>query len=449
MTSRWGRYGGRPLVALCLVGLVDAVDKGVLPGVLPQIQRDLGINDTEAGLLYTSLILATLVLAVPGGVLSDRRDWRVLVAAMLGVWSVATALAAAAQSFWQLLTLRAALGAGDAVNDPAVQSLVADYYPPEVRGRAYAFQRVVPTVGTGLGLGLGAALGAAFGWRVAVLAVAVPGITVALLVRRLPLPVRGAADEETVDGTEPAPQPPHVARVAGEPTATGGTRESLGKLLAIPSLRALLLATAVINGVLSALGFWGVTYHVRASGMSEGKAGGVAGGLILLGAVAGGILGGQATDRLRHRYAGWPMLLGAVVTAGGTVLLTVSFLEDIPVYTVRLPLQTLGVALVVAALPPLTVTTAEVVPAALRGSAFGLLKLCANGLGAVAPPLIGVLADSRSITLGDGAVVGDLGHAFRLTAPLVLVGAVLLLLGRRHLDADVERARLTVPAPLA
>jgi MFS family permease len=428
--SRWGRYGGRPLVALCLVGLVDSVDKGVLPGVLPKVQRDLGITDAQGGLLYTSLILATLLLAVPGGLLSDRKDRRVLVAAVLGLWAVATALAAAVQSFWQLLTLRAALGAGDAVNDPAVQSLVADYYPADVRGRAYAWQRVVPTVGTGLGLGLGAALGAAFGWRIAVLAVAVPGITVALLVRRLPQPVRGGAEDT-------APLDPDLVH---EPVIPIGTRQALRRLLAVPSLRALLLATAVINGILTALGFWGVTYHVRASGMSEGKAGGVAGGLILLGAVAGGILGGQATDRFRHRVDGWPLLLAAVVTAGGTLLLLGSFLDGIPVYAVRLPLQTLGVALVVASLPPLTVTTAEVVPAALRGAAFGLLKLCANGLGAIAPPVIGWIADTHKITLRSGELVGDLGYAFRLTAPLVLVGSALLLLGRRHLDRDVAIA---------
>jgi sugar phosphate permease len=316
------------------------------------------------------------------------------------------------------------------VNDPAAQSLVADYYPADVRGRAYAWQRVVPTVGTGLGLGLGAALGAAFGWRIAVLAVAVPGVTVALLVRRLPQPVRGGADDTT-------PLDPDVVH---QPVAPIGTRQALRRLLAVPSLRALLLATAVINGILTSLGFWGVTYHVRASGMSEGKAGGVAGGLILLGAVAGGILGGQATDRFRHRVDGWPLLLAAVVTAGGTLLLLGSFLDGIPVYAVRLPLQTLGVALVVASLPPLTVTTAEVVPAALRGAAFGRLKLCANGLGAVAPPVIGWIADTHKITLRSGELVGDLGYAFRLTAPLVLVGSALLLLGRRHLDRDVAIA---------
>ncbi|HUR51680.1 MAG TPA: MFS transporter [Mycobacteriales bacterium] len=429
--SRWGRYGGRPLLALCLVGLVDAVDRGVLPGVLPKIQRDLGISDGEAGLLNTAVIVAAVLLAVPGGMLSDRRDRRVLIAGVLALWAAATALASAVQSFWQLFLLRSALGAGDAVNDPAVQSLVADYYPQQVRGRAYAFQRVVPTVGTGLGLGVGAALGAAFGWRIAVLAVAIPGITVALLVRRLPQPVRGGAEDET-PLADAAPGQDAVVPVP--------TREALGRLLAVPSLRALLLGTALINGILTALGFWGVTYHVRASGMSEGTAGGLAGGLILLGAVGGGILGGQATDRLRHKVSGWPMLLGGLVTGSGTLLLLLSFLDGIPVYAVRLPLQTVGVALVVAALPPLTVVTAEVVPAQLRGAAFGLLKLCANALGAIAPPLIGVLADTHRFRMPDGEVVGDLGYAFRLTAPLVLVGSAVLLVGRRHLDRDVAAA---------
>src|SRR5439155_13454232 len=124
-------------------------------------------NDFKAGLLNTALIVATLLFAVPGGVLSDRKDRRVLMAGVLALWAAATALASTVQSFWQLLTLRGALGAGDAINDPAAQSLVADYYEPAVRGRAYAFQRVVPTVGMGVGLGVGAALGAAFGWGIA------------------------------------------------------------------------------------------------------------------------------------------------------------------------------------------------------------------------------------------------------------------------------------------
>lgn len=430
---KWGRYGARPLVALCLVGLVDAVDRGVLPGVLPAIQRELHFDDQTAGYLNSALIVAALLLAVPGGLLADRTDRRVLMSGVLVLWSLATGLAAAAQSFWQLFVVRSALGAGDAINDPAAQSLVADYYPLEVRGRAYAWQRVVPTVGMGVGIGIGAALGAAFGWRVAVLSIGLPGILVAILVRRLPLPPRGAADT-------PLSVLPAVDLPTSALAAPLGVWPGVHEVLAVPSLRVLLVATAFINGILTALGFWGVSYHVRASGLSEGSAGAIAGGVILLGAIAGGIGGGIVTDRIRDRVKGAPMLLAGVVTGAGSLLLLLSFVDGIPVYTARLPLQMVGVALVVSALPPLTVITAEVVRAELRGTSFGLLKLCANVLAAATPPLIGMLADTHRIRIHTGEVVGDLGYAFRLTTPVVLIGSVLLLYGRRHLERDLQAA---------
>ncbi|MGB8650677.1 MAG: MFS transporter [Mycobacteriales bacterium] len=426
--TKWGRYGARPLVVLCLVGLVDAIDRGVLPGVLPAVQRELHFDDQTAGYLNSALIVATLLLAVPGGLLADRRDRRVLMGGVLGLWSLATGLAAAAQTFWQLFVVRSALGAGDAINDPSCQSLVADYYPVEVRGRAYAWQRVVPTVGLGAGVGIGAALGAAFGWRVAVLSVGAPGLLVALLVRRLPLPPRGDADL-------PLPVLPATAPVPGLPV-----RDGVRAVLAVRSLRVLLVSTAFINGILTALAFWGVSYHVRASGLSEGSAGGIAGGVILVGAVAGGVGGGIVTDRIRDRYRGAPMLLAGAVTGSGALLLLLSFVDGIPVFAVRLPLQMVGVALVVSALPPLTVVTAEVVPPELRGTSFGLLKLCANVLAAATPPLIGALADTHRIRIHTGEVVGDLGFAFRCVTPLVLVGSVLLLAGRRHLQRDLDAA---------
>lgn len=428
--GRWGRYGRRPLVVLCLVGLVDAVDRGVVPAVLPSIQKELHFGDTAGGVLATALIVAALLLAVPGGVLTDRRDRRKLMSGVLFLWSVSTGLAGLTQHYWQLLAMRMALGAGDAINDPAAQSLVADYYPVAVRGRAYAWQRVVPTVGLGLGTLAGAALLSLAGWRVAVVAIGVPGLLVALLVRRMPLPPRGEADGV----------PLVVAEVLG-------TRAGLREVLAVPSIRVLLVATAFINGILSALGFWGVSYHARASGMTASQAAAIAGGVIFLGAIGGGIGGGIVTDKIRGRIPGAPMLLAAVVTALGTVLLFVSFLDGVPVYAVRLPLQMLGVALVVSSLPPLTVITAEVVPAGSRGQSFGLLKLCANLLAAGTPYLIGVISDAHTLRLPNGELKGDLGLAFRWTTPVILIGSFLLLRGRRHFDRDLARALEPVDAP--
>ena len=35
----WGRYGRGPLLLLAAVALIDSVDRGILPGVLPIVQK--------------------------------------------------------------------------------------------------------------------------------------------------------------------------------------------------------------------------------------------------------------------------------------------------------------------------------------------------------------------------------------------------------------------------
>ena len=44
----WGTYGRRPARLLAAVAFIDAVDRGILPGVLSQVQDDLGFSDTRA-----------------------------------------------------------------------------------------------------------------------------------------------------------------------------------------------------------------------------------------------------------------------------------------------------------------------------------------------------------------------------------------------------------------
>ena len=69
-----------------------------------------------------------------------------------------SAVNAAVRNFWQFVAVRAALGVGETIDNPASQSLMADYYPVELRGRAYAYQRVAPTLGTAIGLTPGLAV---------------------------------------------------------------------------------------------------------------------------------------------------------------------------------------------------------------------------------------------------------------------------------------------------
>ena len=93
--------------------------------------------------------------------------------------------------------------------------------------------------------------------------------------------------------------------------------------------------------------------------------------------------GGIATDRLRRRVRGAPMVVAGVSQSLGALFLMVVFI-GVPL-PVMLFAALIGAALLVAGFPALTTMTAEVVPASIRGLTFSVTSfLAALGVGGVA-----------------------------------------------------------------
>lgn len=441
----WGRYGKKPITLLALVAFIDAVDRGILPGVLDAVQDDLGFDDFAAGFLGTVFVLAGFVVVLPAGYLADRYPRTRIIAIVLASWGVISALNAVVRTYWQFLVVRATLGVGETVDNPASQSLIADYYPPALRGRAYAFQRVAPTVGTALGTGIGGAVGAIFGWRWAFLVVGVPGSLLALAVWRMREPTRGEHDELV--------EPDLVALSTTRPEREGAVAEgeqvevrSTGPrallhdarlVFGIPTLRYLMIGNAIAAGALAGIGFWAPAFFTRHTSLTSGQASGVVAVLLLVGALLGTWLGGVVTDRLRGRVEGAPMLVAGTTQLCGAAALIVVFAPT-PL-AVKLVFSIVGAMLIVSGFPALAAMTAEVVPAAIRGLTFSVTSFASAILSALSPLLIGAIADQFEFVV-DGRVRGNLANAFLIVMPLVLVGALVVLRGRRHVVRDTRRA---------
>ena len=443
--SRWGKYGRRPVWILALVAFIDSVDRGILPGVLTEVQDDLGFSDFEAGVLGTAFILAGFVAVLPAGYLADRYRRTRIIAVVLASWGAISALNAAVRSFGQFVAVRAMLGVGETVDNPASQSLLADYYPAKLRGRAYAMQRVAPLLGVAVGTGVGGGVGAIFGWRWAFLVVGVPGSLLALAAWRLPEPGRGEhdaliePDSPVLSTTRPEREAASVNAVVKAP-ASRGMRAMLHDtrlVLEVRTLRSLIVGTAIAAGALSGLGFWAPAFYERHTSLSSGQASGIVAALILVGAILGTIVGGRLTDRLRNRVEGAPMLIAGWSQAAGAAVLMVVYL-DVPLF-VRLPMSVLGVMLIVLGFPALTTMTSEVVPATIRGLAFSVTTFLSAIASAISPLLIGGLADQFEFMV-DGEVKGNLANAFLIVTPLVFIGAIVVLRGRGHVAEDTRRA---------
>ena len=217
-------YRNFVLVLLTLVYGFNFIDRQIVGILAPFIQKDLGLTNTEMGLL-TGLLFAALytVVAIPIAWLADRYSRVNILTIALATWSGFTALFGLAGNFFQIGLARMGVGIGEAGGSPASHSIISDLYAKEERAGALGIYSM------GIPLGIMAAYfvtaslvgpsGEDVNWRRIFVILGLTGIALAVIVRLvLREPVRGAMEfGNNVD----VAQPPFL--------------ESLISLLKIPS----------------------------------------------------------------------------------------------------------------------------------------------------------------------------------------------------------------------
>ena len=136
LKGRWFVLG-----LLFAVSTFNYIDRTIISILQVPIKRDLGLSDTELGLLTgLSFALFYTTLSLPIARLADRTVRKRLVAAALAVWSGMTALTGLAANFTHLVILRIGVAAGEAGSIPASHSMIADLFPPRSRATARIFE---------------------------------------------------------------------------------------------------------------------------------------------------------------------------------------------------------------------------------------------------------------------------------------------------------------------
>ncbi|MEV3923241.1 MFS transporter [Actinomadura coerulea] len=423
-----GPSGWAPLVVLFLVGLVDRIEHNLLAGVLPAVQREWGFGDTAAGSIPTAAALAAAVVCLPAGYLADRFSRTRIIAVVVFAWAIATLGSGLATGFGMFYLTRVLLAAAENIDNPATGSLLADYYPPVSRARAYGLTRATAHLG-GLGTLLGGVLAEAFSWRTAFLAMTVPGVLTALAVWLLREPRRGELDRLVADDrTGPAPAaPPGPAPAASAPPMDDpGFWRRLRQVLAIPTLGFVCAGLSFLTLGLAGIFYWLPTLMVRTLGVGTGTAGALSGLIPVAGTLTGTLIGSWLGRRWHRTRKGGRLLAGGTGITTGSLVLAVALPMDSLVALVALLL--LSCSLMGIAIPNLTACVADVVPAASRGLGFAVLQLLITGGGAFGSLVVGVVSD-RSGSL--------LAGMYFLLVPTV-AGGLLTLRARTSFERDAR-----------
>ena len=286
----------RTLWLLSLLSALAFMDRQILAVLTEPVKAEFALSDLHVGLV-TGLAFSVCfgLIALPLGRYADRHERRSLVAWCRGIGGALAALGALAPGAGWLMATRAGAAVSDAGGGPASMSMIADLYPPERRSGAMSVFTMGSSVGSLLALVGGAWLMQHFGWRATLLAVGLPALVLALLLRwvvKEPVRASSSAAAPSVAGSMATGAAPPLGAVA--------------EVWSLPVARRLLLAGsfALIAGY--SFGTWNFAYLMRLHGFSPMGAGWVS-GAAALGSVVGGLVAGRLTDRLVRRDRRWQM----------------------------------------------------------------------------------------------------------------------------------------------
>ena len=194
------QYRTFALLLLTLVYGFNFIDRQIMGILAPFIQKDLGLTNTELGLLIgLAFAVFYTFVAIPIAWLADRFNRVNILSIALATWSAFTALTGLANNFVQVALARMGVGIGEAGGSPPSHSIISDMYPKEERASALG----VYSMGIPLGIMAAYFVTASLmdvsedqvNWRQIFIFLGLTGIALAVVVKLvLKEPVRGAME---------------------------------------------------------------------------------------------------------------------------------------------------------------------------------------------------------------------------------------------------------------
>lgn len=121
---------------LCIVSFISAVGFGIQSPAIPVFGQSLGVGSAAVGLIIAAFPLARLLMAWPGGQLSNRLGEYPLLVGGLLLMAVASIIAAFSNSAEELMFYRGLCGVGSVLYSVSAMSLLLRSVDKSQRGKA-------------------------------------------------------------------------------------------------------------------------------------------------------------------------------------------------------------------------------------------------------------------------------------------------------------------------
>lgn len=388
------KSGTTLLVLLTLINLLNYFDRYILVALIPAIQKEMSLTDTQIGFLGTAFMFFYFMISPLFGWLGDRVHRFRLMSLGVALWSLATAVSGFAKSYTSLLLARTAVGVGEASYVSVSPALMGDLFPKDHRGRVFAIFFMAIPVGSALGYLLGGLLESHIGWRHALYVAGGPGLLLALILFFMKDPPRGQYDEPSESESKTLLPMKQIAL------------ELWHNQTYFYTVAGYIAYTFVVGGV----SFWMPSYLMRFYELELPAANMLFGAVTVVAGLLGTLVGGWWADRwLKKDPHAYLKLSGLSMLITAVFFVLVLVVHDLKI--------TLGLIFVLEfflflSTSPINAQIVNCVPVAYRSSANAISVFMIHLLGdAISPTLIGGISDHMGLhrALFIGPVVTVLG----------------------------------------
>lgn len=432
-----GPYAWFVVFVLCLASIMSYVDRQIINLLVEPIKADLGINDTQIGLLQGfSFVLIYALVAIPVAWAADFGRRTTVIISGIVCWSLATFSCGLAGSFIMLFIARSLVGLGEVTLTPSGYSLIGDYFPKERVGLAISLFTGTGFFGSGLAYIIGGKvvgalsgqdfytlplIGAVAPWQLVFMIVALPGLLLALVFFLVKEPPRRSVAETDAIADKRASFAVLIKHIKSNLRLFGG----------------LFIGFALMASATYAIVNWVPTFLGRVHGWGPEQVGNGFGPVLMFSSTIGVFVGGIIASTLMSRGVASANLLVAI--AAGFIAIG---------FAVAFPLAASGEMALILLIPTLffaampfgcgTATLPLVTPNRLRAQVVAVYLLVANLLGlTLGPTGVGLLTD---YVFKDPAMINV---ALAIAAPaLLLAGALVAIIAvapyRRLIEASED-----------
>jgi len=152
-------------VVVALAAFMEVLDTSIANVALPYMAGNLGASNDQSTWVLTSYLVSNAIILPMTGWLAGALGRKRFFMSCLGIFTVSSLLCGLAPSLGSLLLFRVLQGAGGGGLQPMAQAILADTFPPEKRGLAFALYGITAIMAPTIGPTLGGWITFNYSWR--------------------------------------------------------------------------------------------------------------------------------------------------------------------------------------------------------------------------------------------------------------------------------------------